>query len=350
MTAKYIDTLDYSQFLELEKDYPKFNYEKAVEILVFQSARDMRTVAKSDAAIEMLKEWDGIEDKTKTAIWKKTVEKLNETLENGNVEKLIPKEYWCDISSLIGPSVRVSGHQHILFGIEKMIEISLTKKRADILIVVPCSFSKPYSKNNANKKLLKASRETGIFDVMVASIFPATLTPFDASVCYPCAFYSTPLKEISDMWSQVDERLISKHLVEIIRRLGYKKVIFAHYGQNHLNVKHLIEEYGFPRDFIVEPYKIELYNRAHRFRWSTMDLPEPKRFYPLISSRWGGGVMMNCFMRDIFGSSVYPYFPTGWDELDPKIKEYCGYSKEAVEKVKDEVGIKEPSNLVEFLW
>ena len=55
MTAKYIDTLDYSQFLELEKDYPKFNYEKAVEILVFQSARDMRTVAKSDAAIEMLK-------------------------------------------------------------------------------------------------------------------------------------------------------------------------------------------------------------------------------------------------------------------------------------------------------
>lgn len=351
MTSKYIETLDYSLMSDEEKDYPKFDYDTALKRTVAQTAESLHTVLLHGNKIDWLREYDEAEDKSTTVLWKMEKEKFDRNINHIHADALIPREYWADFKTLIGPSVKICGHQHILFAIEKMIELSLKEKRAEILVVVPCSFAKPYSHVKQIEKIVNASKHTRLFDVMVASVFPATITPFDASVCYPCFCYSTPIEKISDMFCQIDERLISKHLVEIVRRLGYKKLIFVHRNENHHQVRHLKEEYGFPDNFIVEPYKIDLYRKAHFFKNSSMELPEPKRFYyGVIGSRWLISRVLNAFFRDIFGPRVYPYFPSGWAEMDPRILEYAGYSEEAVQKVKEEVGIETPSGLVNFEW
>ena len=348
MALNYLEELDYSKTNAAEQDYPKFDYDKAVLAMAEIYYRNLPLGASNKG---WHTEYKNAIDKTNTIIYKREKEKLDKILAHPRVGQLIPKEYWADLNDLIGPSSKFCGHQHMLFAVEKMIELSLKEKRTEIAVISPCSGSKPYSDLARYKRFIDASKSTRLFDFLICSVLPCTITPFDASVCYPIANYSMPIFEPSEMFRQIDKRLTTKHLVEIIQRLGYKKLIFVHWEENELNVIHLIKEYGFPENAIIEPYKIDLYRRAHMFNFSTKELPEPKKFWKgIYNVRFTMSKPLSCFMRDVFGPSVYPFFKSGWDDIDDITKQYAGYSEKAVEKVRAQCGLENLKDEVGLIW
>lgn len=350
---EYYD-LDYMGLTAGERECPPFDYEKALNNAAFLAAKYIEDYnPRTERTTRLKKEYENAENKKETEIYKNEKERLDKILAHSEVERLIPKSQWTDFTELVGHAIKVDAHPHVLFAQERMLQIAEKYKRADILVTSPCTASKPYSAVGRNQKFIKASRETGLFDYLISSTIPITLTPFDASVCYPFANYSTP--DDPKLSSYIGNRLVTllqcKNMAETIRRLGYKKVIFIHAGQLTPRVDYLKKVWHFDEKSLIEPYHYAMYYRASRFIFSTRELPEPKTFYSGAGiTRFVGGSVVSCFMRDVFGPAVYPYFKMGWEDMDEKTKEYARYSEEERWAIVDDVGIEKPTGALDKFW
>ena len=346
--------LDYNETTPEERDYPKFDYQKALDKAVANGAAQLcKNGMPTPKERAKKKEYDEAVDKTSTEVYRIEKERLDSIINNPQVDRLIPKQYWTDFSLLVNTYAAVGAHPHSLFAQEKMIEIMEGMERAEVLIIVPCTASKPYSAVGRNRRFIEASNATRLFDFMACSVVPTFLTPFDASVCYPFANYSATGNISSVAFHRVMDRLSVKHLAEAIRRLDYKKVIFIHYNNLENKTARLMSEWKFSKDTIIEFHHFNLYRKAVEFTFSTRELPTPKKFHKgLVATRIVGSNAVSCFMRDIFGPAVYPYFQVGWENVEPDIKEYVGYSEDEIRKVVDYVGIERPksSTLDSFMW
>lgn len=346
------DDLNYDLTTEMEREYPPFDYDKALirmanDVGKYYGENNLRTEI-SEKRRKEFKSAERIED---TEIYRLEKERLDKMLANPNVDALIPKKYWTDFTLLIGDAVRVAAHPHSLHAQQRMLEIVGGMKRADVLLVTTCTASKPYSSVGRNQRFIKCSNKTRLFDVLIASVIPTFITPFDASICYPIANYSVEddLKISSYNGHKISNALFCKHLVEIIRRLGYKKIIFMHAGQLNTRISRLREHWGLNEKMIIEPYRFPVYKLANEFVFSTRELPVPKTFYHGASIvRFIGNSAASCFMRDVFGPAVFPYFKVGWEHMDDKVKEYAGYSEQEIKEIAEYVDIKAKSPLDAF--
>lgn len=348
------DALNYDLTTDDERDYPQFNYDKAIMRMAMDAGKYCgENNLRTEISEKRRKEFKSAERIGDTEIYRLEKERLDKMLANPNVDALIPKKYWTDFTLLIGDYIRVSTHAHSLYAQQKMLEIVGGMKRADVLLVTTCTASKPYSSVGRNQRFIKCSNETRLFDVLIASVIPTFITPFDASVCYPIANYSVDgdINVTSYNGNNISNTLFCKHFVEIIRRLGYKKIIFIHAGHLDARITRLRNDWGLNEKIMIEPYRFPVYKWANEFVFSTRELPVPKTFYHGASIvRFIGSSAVSCFMRDVFGPAVFPYFKVGWEHIDDKVKEYAGYSEQEIKEIVEYVDIKTKSPLDAFFW
>ena len=346
---------DYSKTLESERDYPKFEYDKALKTHCDHFANYLMWSPRANpqyAAVckKLVDDYKNAEDKTKTKLWAEQKEKFDGIVNHSRAGQLIPKEYWADFDELIGSAAKVCCHQHMIFAQARMLEILEKEKRSDILVAVPCSSTKPYSSVGRIQRFANCSRETRLFDLLVFSVNPIFVTPIDFTICYPFANYSDPDNVESKLWAEVMYNLSVKHMAEAVRRLGYRKIIVAHGGTLEPRIRYM-REWGFGEQTLIDVFNIDLYHKACKFKFSSKELPEPKKFYKgMMKSRFLSGNEISCFMRDVFGPQVFPYFKTGWEHVENGVKEYAGYSEAKVKEIVDKLGIMSERKPIELIW
>lgn len=346
---------DYSKTRESERDYPKYNYDKALRTHCDHFANYLMWSPRANpqyaaACKKLVDDYKNASDKTRTKLWVEQKEKFDGIVNNPRVGQLIPKEYWADFDDLIGSDCKVCSHQHMIFAQARMLEILEKEKTADIIVAVPCSTTKPYSSVGRLQRFINCSKETRLFDVLVFSVNPIFVTPIDFTICYPFVNYSSPYDTASAVWEQTMYGLSVKHMAEAVRRLGYKKIIVAHGGSLDARVQ-TMREWGFSEQTLIDVFNIDLYHKACKFKFSSKELPEPKKFYKgMMKSRFLSGNEISCFMRDVFGPQVFPYFKIGWEHVENDVKEYAGYSEAKVKEIVDSLGIMAERKPIELIW
>lgn len=154
-------------------------------------------------------------------------------------EQVIHYKDWADPHCFFKPSMMHAFHPHWRLAHDRILKNF--KPGSDTLLVMFCSGTKPYSANQTYKVYLNAAKQ-GVFDFMVASLYPVLVHPFDASRLYPYVMSDWPHRASSRL-TEVYRRTLTEYTREILEKGGYKKVIYLHNGlKNRSHVVDLIRE------------------------------------------------------------------------------------------------------------
>ena len=137
--------------------------------------------------------------------------------------QLIPYDQWGDPTCFDGPTLMHVYHPHWRLAWDRLL--ANYKSNSDTLLVLFCGGSKPYSSNNLFKLYCNAAK-TGIFDFMIASLYPCPVYPFDASLLYPYVVSDWPhtsSPRLTDLYREIH----AQYMAEFLRVANYKKVIYC---------------------------------------------------------------------------------------------------------------------------
>lgn len=307
---------DINLFYEHEIPEHKYTYKDALEVFV---NREMNPIEFNNKKGQP--EYTNIEE---TAEYKRAKKNLDELISAPGVDSNIPKKLWDKFSNFVGINPQKLHHPHFYLAFEKEMEVLEKCDRAEDLLVCHCSRVKPYIKNSNYTPYVKASRELRLFDVCVLSLYPTFLYPYDCSTKYPHICYDWPHLESPGMLYHYESHNL-RMLIEVIRRLKYKRVIFLEFGQmKHIDI--LKTKFGFTN--YIDIKDCEPYAKLHR---EIFKLPILSRMR-LLSGSYASAL----FLKDIYGSKMEGQIGTGsklfgcngnpsWDFVPDEIKEKIGY-------------------------
>ena len=141
-------------------------------------------------------------------------------------EQLIHYKDWADPHCFFNPSMIHALHPHWRLAQDRALKNF--KPGSDTLLVMFCGGTKPYSSNHNYRIYLGAAKQ-GLFDFMVASLYPVLVHPFDASRLYPYSISNWPHSSSSRL-TEVYRRNHAEYTREILEKGRYKKVIYLHNG------------------------------------------------------------------------------------------------------------------------
>tara|TARA_Y100000746_G_scaffold43099_1_gene32544 strand:+ start:4185 stop:5966 length:1782 start_codon:yes stop_codon:yes gene_type:complete len=102
--------------------------------------------------------------------------------------------------------------------------------QADILLLLPCSATKPYRLSPSHHRFIKNISSNRIHQVMVTA--PLGLVPRELEDLWPAAHYDIP---VTGDWDEDELAIITGMVSRIVERVGYKEVI------NHSGLDFFIE-------------------------------------------------------------------------------------------------------------
>lgn len=137
--------------------------------------------------------------------------------------QLVPQGDWTDCVVFNGCTVPNLCHPHHRLLWHRILQNY--KPKHDVLLVMSCIGSKPYSASRLMKQMVHLSK-LGWFDMAVMSFHPVPIEPLDASLMYPNIMYDWPHTE-SDSMMHVHAGLSASMWIEFLSRHHYKKVIFC---------------------------------------------------------------------------------------------------------------------------
>ena len=94
-----------------------------------------------------------------------------------------------------------------------------------ILILLPCSATKPYSSSPTHRKFIREIGHSGIHELMITS--PLAIVPRDLESVWPAAHYDLP---VTGDWSVEEISIIHEVLIGYLKRHSYNIII------NHTNI------------------------------------------------------------------------------------------------------------------
>ena len=271
-------------------------------------------------------------NKEDTELYADVQKQISDICNTLNADDLIPKKHWRNLNEFIGSSLDIWGHPHLNYAFYKQLEIMSKIKRSKYLFVIPCSMNKPYSSTRRVQGYMKISNETGLFDVLVFSVIPVFLAPYDASTKYPFSCYSWDHGKTSVPLDNLKYYQSCRYFAEAMRMLNYEKIIFCHNGSLDDRIDILKNDWKFSENNIIDIIKIPEYANAHRFKFSTGELPEPKKFWRgCAKTRFLESSAVALFLCDFFGSDIYPYLKSRSEGLTQTEKEYSGYNADKMQ-------------------
>ena len=92
--------------------------------------------------------------------------------------------------------------------------------QADILLLLPCSATKPYRLSPSHHRFMKNISSNRIHQVMVTA--PLGLVPRELEDLWPAAHYDIP---VTGDWDEDEIAIITRMVSRIVERVGYKQVI-----------------------------------------------------------------------------------------------------------------------------
>lgn len=157
-------------------------------------------------------------------------ESLKETLAAKRIapdeDQIIHYSEWDKAEAFAGASLSHLYHPHWRLAHDRILD--QYRRSNDVLVVMFCAGTKPYSSNKMFQIYVDAARR-GAFDYLISSLYPCPVHPFDASKIYPYV--------ISDWHGQSSSRLedlsIQVHvdyMIEFLKQTGYKRVVYHHIG------------------------------------------------------------------------------------------------------------------------
>ena len=90
----------------------------------------------------------------------------------------------------------------------------------DILLLLPCSATKPYRLSPSHHRFLKNIRSNRIHQIMVTA--PLGLVPRELEDLWPAAHYDIP---VTGVWDEEEVSIIRHMVSRVVERIGYKEVI-----------------------------------------------------------------------------------------------------------------------------
>ena len=162
--------------------------------------------------------------------------------------QIIPKELWASPFEFMYPNLDLLYHPHLHLLYQESLK--LWQPRSKTLLVCSCGIAKPYS-TQKRFKYYKNMAEAGHFDIIVSSILPVLIYPFDNSGMYPNILYEWPHDE-SHKLNDVSLNLDVATLTDFVHRFNYNKIIFlySHMGLSPV-AKELQKRFGSDRVFDV---------------------------------------------------------------------------------------------------
>lgn len=143
-----------------------------------------------------------------------------------DADQLIHYSDWANPECFFKPSLMHLYHPHWRLAFDRML--SQYQRKNDVLVVLFCGGTKPYSKNKMFKTYLSAAK-LGAFDLSVASLYPVPLYPFDASRLYPYVISDWP-HDAGPRLTELSCEVYAAYFREFLIKTGYKRVIFSHLG------------------------------------------------------------------------------------------------------------------------
>lgn len=111
---------------------------------------------------------------------------------------------------------------------QRLVSRYVKPEPARILVLFPCSKTKPYLRSPSHRLFRDAINFSGsealVHEAMVTS--PLGLVPRDLELTYPAAHYDVP---VTGVWDRDEEEMIRRLLREYLRRNAYERVV-AHLG------------------------------------------------------------------------------------------------------------------------
>lgn len=334
---KFDELTDLNLWYQHEIPKSEYSYEDALKVFINRlynyftiGSNDLNNAVKERKnELEKALESGDKEVIKETYFYKTAKEQLDKLLNDPEVDELIPKEYWDKFSNFYGITPDALHHPHFYIAFENEMRHLEKLQRSDTLLVCHCSAMKPYSKNKNYKKYIECSRETRLFDVCVLSLYPTILYPYDSSNKYPHLCYDWPHLESPGMLYHYEVHNL-RMLVNMVRRLNYKRIIILQYGQmKHLNL--LKDHYNLSYLNIQD---CELYARLHNYKFSNKQMNDDyKVYFGIARQRILGSTTSNLFLQDLFGKQVYPWFPASWNDIPKEILDFVGYPNGKMEPI-----------------
>lgn len=162
--------------------------------------------------------------------------------------QIIPKELWASPFEFMQPSLDLLYHPHLHLLYQESLK--RWQPHSKTLLVCSCGIAKPYS-TQKRFKYYKNMAEAGHFDIMVSSIMPVMIYPFDNSSMYPNVLYEWPHDESHELRDALTNLKVTI-LTDFVHRFNYDKIIFlySHMGLS-LVAKELQNRFGSDRVFDV---------------------------------------------------------------------------------------------------
>lgn len=115
--------------------------------------------------------------------------------------------------------------------IERIQEDYIPPKSRRILLLIPCSYKKPYSTSKTHRALLRTlqnlQNKYSIHEVIVTS--PLGAVPRELEYVYPAQYYDVP---VTGSWSEEEIKVILKSVKKIISRGNYEAIV-AHVPEDY---------------------------------------------------------------------------------------------------------------------
>ena len=163
-----------------------------------------------------------------------------EALRFADLEEFRSFEKWTPTS---GPPFLASGKESLwrpdIRRYRERIETRyIPPESADVLLLLPCSARKPYSKSRTHRMFREAVRNSGIapsvHEVIVTS--PLGIVPRELEAAYPAQQYDIP---VTGHWDEDEKNIARNMLGGLLSRRMYPRI-----------VAHIDEEWGFLREML----------------------------------------------------------------------------------------------------
>jgi|ETNmetMinimDraft_26_1059896.scaffolds.fasta_scaffold09321_3 archaeosine synthase len=221
--------------------------------------------------------------------------------------------FHCELASdLVKVSPRVSSHT-IIVGQSEMIHLpdifsyasrlkeTYVPPKRDILLLLPCSFKKPYSRSKTHRIIRRVidshPLRWNLHCVVVTS--PLGIVPIELDNSYPAKNYDIP---VTGDWDTGERLRVDELLVRLIERGTYEHVI-GYLGKENYIISDNLEKY-FPDRYLIdeEPTSPEALNRLNDILNSIM---ENANLVPNNKKRTRSGIPFKT--RDAWGVLTFQF-------------------------------------------
>jgi len=125
---------------------------------------------------------------------------------------------------------------------KRLIERYLPPSTPEILLLLPCSAKKPYSRSRTHRLFREAVRRTGlgaaVHEVIVTS--PLGIVPRELEMTYPAQQYDIP---VTGHWDEDEKNLIRVMLSQLLKRSDYSHII-SHLDSEMEFLQDLLDDAG----------------------------------------------------------------------------------------------------------